>query len=69
MEGGKRKKNSSPLSLDQFVSITAPLLDLEKVLCVSMCEIELFNFSLLKYNALCCCDMCFGHKQTCDVRF
>ncbi|GLT55240.1 hypothetical protein SLA2020_283810 [Shorea laevis] len=30
MEGGKGKKNSSPLSLDQFVSITAPLLDLEK---------------------------------------
>lgn len=30
MEGGKTKKSSSPLSLEQFVSITTPLLDLEK---------------------------------------
>lgn len=65
MEGGKNKKNSFPLSLDQFVSITNPLLDLEKVLCVcvclSVCEIELFHLSLLKYKALCCCDMYFEH--------
>ncbi|XP_050244787.1 uncharacterized protein LOC126692996 isoform X1 [Quercus robur] len=30
MEGGNTKKKSSPLTLQQFVSITAPLLDLEK---------------------------------------
>uniref|UniRef100_A0A2N9EYT7 Helicase SMUBP-2/HCS1 1B domain-containing protein n=1 Tax=Fagus sylvatica TaxID=28930 RepID=A0A2N9EYT7_FAGSY len=30
MEGGKTQKKSSPLSLQQFVSITTPLLDLEK---------------------------------------
>lgn len=38
MEGGKSKKTSTPLSLEQFVSITAPLLDLEKVLlCLPAC--------------------------------
>ncbi|XP_065617585.1 uncharacterized protein LOC112015846 isoform X2 [Quercus suber] len=30
MEGGNTRKKSSPLTLQQFVSITAPLLDLEK---------------------------------------
>ncbi|KAG2687030.1 hypothetical protein I3760_09G034700 [Carya illinoinensis] len=30
MEGGKTKKISTPLSLQQFISITVPLLDLEK---------------------------------------
>lgn len=31
MEGGKPKKKSSAITLDQFVSIMSPLIDIEKV--------------------------------------
>lgn len=45
MERGATKKKASPLSLQQFISITTPLLDLEKVPTFSLFPSSIHHFS------------------------